>query len=78
MKRAGSRTVVSQVNMRETFKLDKDIMLLKINDDFPDIVIKKYEIEGIEYERIPVSDLERTIAINANGDFVGKTVYFLN
>ncbi len=53
------------VNKYKVLQLDKDINEKAYN---------KYFIDGICYSIVPVYDLPRNIAIEANGEFTGKTV----
>lgn len=52
-------------------------VVLEIDQGLPMRPYKKYRIDGKEYDIVPVYDLPGSIAIEANGDFVGKTVEFI-
>lgn len=50
---------------------------LELDRDLPMKEYHKYRIDGENYEAVPVHDLPRHIAIEANGNFTGKTVEFI-
>lgn len=50
---------------------------LEVNQELPLKSYRKYRIDGIEYDPVPVFDLPRHIAIEAQGNFKGKTVEFI-
>ena len=52
-------------------------VVLETDQGLPMKPYKKYRINGEEYDSVPVYDLPRSIAIEAKGDFVGKTVEFI-
>lgn len=51
--------------------------LLSLDGSIPTKEHKKYRIDGLEYSIVPVYDLPNSIAITAEGSFVGKTVEFI-
>lgn len=51
--------------------------VLEVEHELPMKPYKKYRINGKEYEIVPVYDLPNSIAIEAKGDFTGKTVEFV-
>lgn len=51
--------------------------VLEMDQGFPMKAYKKYRIDGKEYDIVPVYDFPGNIAIEAEGDFVGKTVEFV-
>ena len=52
-------------------------MVLEIDQGLPMKPYQKYRIDGKEYDIVPVYDLPDSIAIEAKGDFAGKTVEFI-
>lgn len=52
-------------------------IVLEIDQELPMKTYKKYRINGKEYDIVPVYDFPGNIAIEAEGDFVGKTVEFI-
>lgn len=52
-------------------------LVLEIDHELPMKTYKKYRINGKEYDIVPVYDFPGNIAIEAEGDFVGKTVEFI-
>lgn len=50
---------------------------LELDRDLPMKEYHKYRIGGEEYTPVPVYDFPRHIAIEASGDFTGKTVEFV-
>ena len=50
---------------------------LELDKDLPARHYQKYRIDGIDYPPIPVYDLPRHIAVEAHGEFKGKTVEFI-
>ena len=51
--------------------------LLSLDGAVPMVEHKKYRIDGKEYSIVPVYDLPNSIAITAEGSFVGKIVEFI-
>lgn len=51
--------------------------LLSLDGPVPMKEHRKYRIDGIEYDIVPVYDLANSIAIAAEGSFVGKNVEFI-
>ncbi len=51
--------------------------VLELDADPPKKPYRKYKIEGIIYKPVRVYDLPRSIAIECDGDFEGKTVEFV-
>lgn len=52
-------------------------MALFLNQDPPLKPYWKYRIDGVIYDPVPVYDLPKCIAIEAEGNFKGKTVEFV-
>lgn len=77
MKIDASRKIVDQWCFRDSLNIDSDIIVLYLDGELPDMVIRKYEIDGIIYDIVRVSDMPKAIAINGVGNYVGKTVNFL-
>lgn len=50
---------------------------LEVNQELPLKSYHKYRIDGIDYDPVPVFDLPRHIAIEAQGNFRGKIVEFV-
>lgn len=50
---------------------------LELDEDPPMKKYSKYRIGGKDYVPIPVYDLPRHIAIEDQGEFIGKTVEFI-
>lgn len=46
-------------------------------DKMPESEYYKFRIEGREFEPVPIYDMPKCIAIEAKGNFVGKTVEFI-
>jgi hypothetical protein len=51
--------------------------MLSLDGPVPMKEHKKYRIDGVEYDIVPVYDISNSIAIIASGTFVGKTVEFI-
>lgn len=51
--------------------------ILELDDDPPMKPYSKYKIDGIAYKTVPVYDLPKSIAVENDGDFKGKTVEFI-
>jgi hypothetical protein len=66
----GMRKIINQMNIGK-------YAALELSDDLPMNSYTKYRIAGKIYNIVPVYDLPRHIAIEAQGDFVGKTVEFI-
>ena len=49
----------------------------ELDNDPPMKPYRKYRIDGIIYDPVPVYDLPRSIAIEDNGKFKGKMVEFI-
>lgn len=77
MKRGASLKIIGQWSIRESLKVDIDYVVLYLEDELPNQVIRKYEIDGVIYDIVRVSDIPKAIAINGSGNYVGKTVCFL-
>lgn len=58
------------------WKIGKYIAL-ELDEELPMRKYSKFRIDGKEYMPIPVYDLPRHIAIEAKGNFKGKTVEFV-
>ena len=67
---SSTRIVVSQLCVEKW-------TALQLDSEIPQIPFSKYLIDGISYVAVPVYDLPRHIAIEATGEFVGKTVEFV-
>lgn len=52
-------------------------VMLSLDGPVPMKEHKKYRIDGVEYDIVPVYDISNSIAIIASGTFVGKTVEFI-
>ena len=50
---------------------------LELDQDLPLRRYHKYRIDGVDYDPVPVYDLPRYIAIEAQNGFKGKTVEFI-
>lgn len=50
---------------------------LELDHDIPLKKYKKYRINGIDHDPVPVYDMPKHIAIEGKGDFVGNTVEFI-
>ncbi len=59
----------------DEFKLGR-YAVLKL-DGMPKTRHRKYKIDGVEFEPIPIYDTYQCIAIEAEGSFLGKTVEFI-
>lgn len=64
------RKVVSQLHLSK-------YTLLSLDGPIPAKEHRKYRIDGIEYNIVPVYDMPNSIAIATEGHFVGKTVEFI-
>ncbi len=64
------RKIINQMNIGK-------YAALELSDDLPMNNYTKYRIAGKIYNIVPVYDLPRHIAIEAQGFFVGKTVEFI-
>lgn len=64
------RKVVSQMRVSK-------YTLLSLDGSIPMKEHRKYRIDGVEYDIVPVYDLPDSIAIIAEGSFVGKNVEFI-
>ncbi|MBO5198052.1 MAG: hypothetical protein J6B85_05970 [Lachnospiraceae bacterium] len=51
--------------------------ILELDQDPPMRHYRRYRIEGVEYDPVPVYDLPRQIAVEAQGSFKGKSVEFI-
>lgn len=51
--------------------------VLEMDRELPMEKYKKFRIDGKEYEPVPVYDLPNHIAVEAQGNFTGKTVEFV-
>lgn len=63
-------------NILDQWKIGK-YTVLELDDDLPIKPYSKYKIEGITYKPVPVYDLPKSIAIENDGNFKGKTVEFI-
>ena len=50
---------------------------LELDEGTPMQPYHKYCIDGREYDIVPVYDMPNHIAVEAEGDFLGKTVEFI-
>ena len=64
------RSIVSELRVSK-------YTLLSLDGPVPMNEHRKYRIDGVEYDIVPVYDLPNSIAITAEGSFVGKTVEFI-
>lgn len=64
------RKVISQ------WKIGK-YLVLELDQSLPKTEYTKYSISGNDYDPVPVYDLPNHIAIEATGNFEGKTVEFI-
>ncbi len=64
------RKIISQwsIGKYTTLEMDRELPMEKYT---------KFRIDGKEYEPVPVYDLPNHIAIEAQGNFIGKTVEFV-
>lgn len=60
----------------DEWKVGKYIAL-KLNQAPPFKPYRKYCIDGIVYDAVPVYDLPKCIAIEAEGSFIGKNIEFV-
>lgn len=51
--------------------------VLELNQNLPKEQYRKYRIDGVDYDPVPVYDLPRNIAVEARGSFKGKEVEFI-
>ena len=51
--------------------------VLKLSEDIPNRKYNAYRIAGREYAMVPVYDMERCIAIEGEGRFIGEIVDFI-
>ncbi len=62
-------------------KVIKELHIAKytvlVLDKMPDVAYHVFGIDGKTYEPIPIYDAENCIAIESDGNFIGKTVEFL-
>ena len=64
------RTIVSE------FRANKYI-ILTLDGPIPMKEHRKYRIAGIDYDIVPLYDMPNSIAITAEGSFIGQTVEFI-
>lgn len=65
------RNVVSQ------FRIADKYTVMQLDGPVPMKSHRKYRIDGVEHQIIPLYDLPNCIAVRETGDYVGKTVEFV-
>lgn len=65
------RKIVSQ------FRIADKYTVLRLDGPIPMRPYRKYRIDGVAFEPVPVYDLPNCIAISEYREFVGKTVEFI-
>ena len=64
------RTVVSELCVGK-------YVVLSLDGPVPSTEHKKYRIDNLEYDIVPLYDMPNSIGIAGSGSFVGKKVHFV-